>query len=62
MKSMFKKVDNGYKTKFSYICIINGLVIEPGDGWLDIYKWYVGDKGFNYLADAKNFCLQQNNS
>lgn len=59
MKSMFKKIDNGYKVKPSYQCITNGLIIEPGDGYIDLYKYYVGEYGFDYLADAKNFCLNQ---
>lgn len=54
-KIHFYRIDNGYKCKPSYECS-NGLVIEPGDGWLDVYRWYVGDKGFDYLKDAKEYC------
>lgn len=58
MKSMFKKIDNGYKVKLSYQCIVNGLIIEPGDGCIDLYKYYVGEHGFDYLADAKKLLLK----
>lgn len=55
-KVTFKRVDNGYGNKPSYLCS-NGMEIVPGDGWFDIYKYYVGDVGFNYLKDAKNYCI-----
>ena len=58
MEVKFTRIDNGYMCKPSYKCS-NGLIIEPGDGWLDIYKYYVGNRGFDYLKEAKEFCRNQ---
>lgn len=54
----FKRIDNGYRCKPSYLCS-NGLTIEPGDEWMDAYKYYVGKMGFDYLKDAKAHCVSK---
>ena len=58
MEIKFTRIDNGYMCKPSYRSS-NGYTIEPGDGLLDIYKYYVGNHGFDYLKDAKEFCRNQ---
>lgn len=54
----FHRVDNGVDAKPDYHCD-NGLVIVA-DNYPElngVYKYFVGDKGFEYLKDAKEYCL-----
>lgn len=54
-KITFKRIDNGYKCKPDYQCS-NGLIIES-ESEPEVYRYYVRGKGFEYLKDAKAYCI-----
>jgi hypothetical protein len=58
-KIRFTKIDNGYRAKADYQSS-NGLLIE-GDNYVEKGqpKYYIGDKGFQTLKEAKEYCQQR---
>jgi hypothetical protein len=58
-KIRFTKIDNGYGAKADYKSS-NGLLIE-GDNYVEKGqpKYYIGNKGFQTLNEAKEYCLRR---
>jgi hypothetical protein len=56
---MFTKIDNGHGAKADYLCS-NGMLIE-GDNYVEKGqpKYYIGEKGFQTLKEAKEYCRRK---
>lgn len=57
-KYRFHRIDNGCGAKPDYECDNGMKIISDNYPELNgVYKYFVGDKGFEYLKDAKEYCL-----